>query len=123
MASQTIQVFGSRVKETPWGLPQMLCALDALLAPPKQLVIAGSLARKDTETMVKAFHAMYQPNTLLLLADEQGNSPFLEKKVPVLESLRPIEGKATAYVCENFACKLPTTDMDEMIELLSSSRR
>jgi uncharacterized protein YyaL (SSP411 family) len=30
----------------------------------------------------------------------------------------PLEGKATAYVCESFACKMPTTEVGEMLENL-----
>jgi uncharacterized protein YyaL (SSP411 family) len=28
------------------------------------------------------------------------------------------DGRATAYVCRNFACERPTTDPDRMAELL-----
>lgn len=119
-ASQTIQTFGERIKEAPWSLPQMLCSFDAFLAPPKQVVIAGSIQNKDTQAMIKALHSRYQPNTLFLLADDAVNQHFLETKIPVLSNLKPIDGKATAYVCENFACKLPTTDINEMLELLGS---
>jgi uncharacterized protein YyaL (SSP411 family) len=29
-----------------------------------------------------------------------------------------LDGMATAYVCQNFQCNLPTTDVDEMIRQL-----
>ena len=29
-----------------------------------------------------------------------------------------LDGDATAYVCRNFSCELPTTDVDKMLELL-----
>ena len=117
-ASQTIQAFGERIQEAPWSLPQMLSSLDAFLAPPRQVVIAGSLHNKDTQAMIQALHSRYQPNTLFLLADGTDNQQFLETKIPILSNLKSIDGKATAYVCENFACKLPTTDVSEFVELL-----
>jgi len=45
---------------------------------------------------------------------------FLETKIPVLANLKPLNNKATAYVCENFSCKLPTTDIAEMLKLLTN---
>jgi len=33
-----------------------------------------------------------------------------------------LEGKATAYVCENYACQLPTTEMEVMVELLKKNK-
>jgi uncharacterized protein YyaL (SSP411 family) len=37
--------------------------------------------------------------------------------------LTSIEGRATAYVCRNFSCELPTTDVERMLELLSAGSR
>jgi uncharacterized protein YyaL (SSP411 family) len=31
---------------------------------------------------------------------------------------RPLDGKATAYVCENFTCNLPVTELSQLAELL-----
>ncbi len=30
--------------------------------------------------------------------------------VPLLEGRAPVDGKATAFVCRNYACELPVTD-------------
>jgi len=33
------------------------------------------------------------------------------------------KGKATAYVCQNYQCRLPTTDTRQMLELLDEASR
>ena len=33
---------------------------------------------------------------------------------------RAMEGRATAYVCRDFACRAPTTEIREMLEALSA---
>ena len=44
----------------------------------------------------------------------------LAKLLPFLETIKPLDGKATAYVCVNYACQLPTEDIDKMIALLTA---
>jgi uncharacterized protein YyaL (SSP411 family) len=34
---------------------------------------------------------------------------------PFTEFMVPKDGRATAYVCTNFVCKLPTTDVSQML--------
>jgi uncharacterized protein YyaL (SSP411 family) len=36
-----------------------------------------------------------------------------------LRAMKMIDGKATAYVCENFTCKAPVTDAGKLQQLLS----
>ncbi len=34
-----------------------------------------------------------------------------------------LDSKATAYVCANYRCELPTTESDKMIELLGAIKQ
>ena len=36
------------------------------------------------------------------------------KHLEFIRGVKSIEGKATAYVCENYVCQLPTTDLSTM---------
>jgi uncharacterized protein YyaL (SSP411 family) len=36
-----------------------------------------------------------------------------------MKSVGKIDNKPTAYVCENFACQLPTTDLKTLANLLT----
>jgi uncharacterized protein YyaL (SSP411 family) len=52
--------------------------------------------------------------------------PAGEKKPPIAQiapftaSHTSTDGKATAYVCENYTCRLPTTDVGKMMRMLGS---
>jgi len=37
---------------------------------------------------------------------------------PFTKDLTTIDGKATAYVCRNYMCNLPTIDVQKMLEQL-----
>jgi len=46
-------------------------------------------------------------------------SPEIAKLAEFTKNQSSIGGKATAYVCLNYNCKLPTTDIGKMLELLN----
>jgi hypothetical protein len=39
--------------------------------------------------------------------------------VPLLEGRTPVDGRAAAYVCENFTCQRPVTEPEELAALLA----
>jgi uncharacterized protein YyaL (SSP411 family) len=45
-------------------------------------------------------------------------SEDLLETVPMLKDRGPLDGKAAAYVCENYTCKLPTSDPETLGRLL-----
>jgi uncharacterized protein YyaL (SSP411 family) len=118
-ADKTIAAFAQRLTDSPTAMPQMLCAVDAALAKPRQIVIAGAPAAADTQAMLKEVHRHFLPGKLLLLAGGGEGQAWLAKHMEFLGTVQPIKGKAAAYVCENFACQLPTADPIKLRELLS----
>jgi uncharacterized protein YyaL (SSP411 family) len=120
MADQTFSAFGQRLQETPGALPQMLVALDFSLREPKQIVIAGRPDAADTRAMLDAVHAQFIPNKVVLLADGGDGQAFLAKHLEFMQGVPAKNINATAYVCENYACHLPTTNVDVIAKLLAS---
>ena len=41
--------------------------------------------------------------------------------IPLLEGRTPLNGLATAYVCENYTCKQPVTDVSSLSEQLGTN--
>jgi hypothetical protein len=121
MAEQTLRLFGSRLQSAPHAMPQMLAAIDFSLDKPKQIIIAGKPDAPDTRAMLRAVHERFIPNKILLLADGGEGQAYLSKSLSFIESMAMTDGKATAYICENYACQLPTTEVGVMVELLEGN--
>ncbi|MDA1044589.1 MAG: thioredoxin domain-containing protein, partial [Verrucomicrobia bacterium] len=119
-AQQTFMQMGAQLKSSPSATPQMMSALDFFLHKPKQVVIAGRPDADDTKAMLAAARAEFIPNRIILLADGGAGQAFLAQKQEFMKDVKPLDGKATAHVCENYVCQLPTTDLKVMMQQLKN---
>lgn len=110
IADKSLSYFGEQMLKSPQVLPQALVALDFSLSKPKQIIIAGTADDSGTAGLFQEVHSRFIPNKIILLADGASGQKTLASYVPFLESVQRISGKSTAYLCEDFACKLPTSD-------------
>jgi len=106
-AMRTLGALGERLAGNPTALAEMLLALDWQLDAPKQIVIATVRARDEAAPFLAELRTRFVPNRILAVLtpdDERG------ELIPVTEGKVPLGGRATAYVCENRVCDLPTSD-------------
>jgi uncharacterized protein len=101
-AERTLQAFSGKMLSGGTGLPQMLAAQMFAMGKPMEIVLAGP---RD-QPMLREIRKRFLPNAVLLQASEAPNA------------MPPVDGLATAYVCENYACKLPVTEAGALAELL-----
>jgi uncharacterized protein YyaL (SSP411 family) len=118
-AEKTIDAFAAQIGHFASAMPQMLVALDLSLSEPRQIVIAGERDAADTRALVSEVHRHFVANKVLLLADGGEGQRYLEEKLEALRGMKPIGGKAAAYVCENFTCKAPVTEPTALGNLLN----
>jgi hypothetical protein len=115
---KTLRLFNAKLQQTPHTMPFMMAAIDFFLSTPKQIVIAGEKTSPDTRKFLKEIARRYHPNAIVLLADGKEGQEFLSERLPFMASIAPVEKKATAYVCENYACNLPITDLAQFRAIL-----
>jgi len=99
-------------------MPQMLVAVDFSLSKPRQIAIAGKPDAPETKALLREVHRHFLPKTILFLADGAEGQKYLGEKNEAIHAMSLVEGKAAAYVCENFTCKAPVTDPKALAELL-----
>ncbi|MFZ3377677.1 MAG: thioredoxin domain-containing protein [Chthoniobacterales bacterium] len=118
-AKKTIDAFGATLSHFASAMPQMLVALNLSLTKPRQIVIAGTRNDPATRALLAEVHQHFLPNKILLLADGGDGQRYLSEKLEAVRAMSMVDGKPAAYVCENFTCKAPVTDVKEMRQLLS----
>ncbi len=117
-ARKTIDAFATTLSHFPSAMPQMLVALDYSLSKPRQIVVAGKKDAPGTKALLKEVHRHFLPKTILLLADGSDGQKFLGEKNEAIRAISMVEGKPAAYVCENFTCKAPVTEAEQLAKLL-----
>ena len=105
----------------PEAMPYMMSALDFSLGQHRQIVIAGVPGADDTRALLRLVWRRYIPNRVLLLADGAEGQKQLARWVPSLATVIRKQGRATAYICENYICNLPTADPQMVARLLGES--
>ena len=117
-AEKTMKSMGEQLDRLPSAMSQMLCAVDFSIAKPRQLVIAGKPGAADTKALLREARAVFAPNQLLIHADGGAGQAWLGRKLEAVAAMKPVDGKAAAYVCENFVCQAPVTEPAKLRELL-----
>ena len=95
----------------PLGFARSLNALDFLLSRVREIAIVGSPDQAGTEALLRVVFEPFLPNRVVA-----GGSAA----IPLLEAREMREGRATAYVCEHYVCQAPTTDPDQLRQLLAA---
>ena len=113
---RTLAAFGSATR-MPSAHTLYLLALDFALGPSFETVVAGDAASPDTQAMLRAFQERFLPH-LVLLHRAEGDEPPITRLAPFTLEQESRAGKATAYVCRNYACHAPTTDVAQALRNL-----
>src|SRR6266852_3357203 len=119
-AQKTLSAFAARLQSTPEAVPALSSALDFRLAKTKQVLIAGDPTSRDTRELLRQINIRFLPNKILLLADGGAGQQQLARWLPFVAGAHRMQDRATAYVCENYVCKLPTADPQMMARLLDT---
>ena len=116
---RTIEALRAQWTRAPQALPQMLCALELALEPPRHVVLAGDPASGELRALAAVLHERLGPRRLLLCADGGAGQEWLASRAPWIAAMTPRAGQATAFVCEEFACKAPVSDPAELRRALA----
>ena len=120
LAQKVFDAFSSRLAQYPSGFCQMLIALDFALGPSREIVIAGDEGDSKMGEIIREVFGRFLPNKVVLLRPTKGESGRkIEALSPFIKSQLPLNGRPTVYVCKNYVCDLPVTEVGKLRDLLS----
>jgi uncharacterized protein YyaL (SSP411 family) len=118
IAEQSLLNVKKEMTSFPGAVSQWLSCLDYNLGPSKEIVIIGELDDQITIQMRDLIASQYLPNKVMLVINSEEISSW--DHLPIMDGKVMLNNKTTAYVCENYACKLPVNDLDLLKEQINS---
>ncbi len=116
-ALRALRPMADLMSRYPTGFGRFLCALDFHLGPVAEIALVWPPGKDDLGPLLAEVFGRYLPNRVVVgCADGDSTA---RGGIPLLESRPVVDGKATAYVCQRYVCKAPTTDPAELARQLS----
>ena len=109
-----IAPYAETVARAPLAVPALALALGVALQPPQQVAIAGDITTSGFRELRHVVLRTY--NYRRVLACGATDSAVL------LQRRHSLDGRAAAYVCDDFVCSLPITEVAELKRHLSVSQ-
>ena len=117
-AEDVLEELAGGMEKVPGGFGRLLCALDFSASEPCEVAVVGDQRAPDTRALLQTIYSGYLPNKVVA-----GRGPDDDEAgglIPLLAQRPAREGKATAYVCVQYACQTPTTDPEELSRQLNA---
>ncbi len=108
-AARVFRIMAAAMAQQPTGFGRMLTALDDLLSPSQEVAVVGPLTEARTQRLLEEVRRHYLPHTVLALKEPEDENPL-----PLMEGRTLVDGQPAAYVCENYACRLPVTSVEAL---------
>ena len=118
LAAAAIRPVRDAMSAQPRGFGTALSVAEALLSPPREVAIVGEVGAEDTRALLEVLRA--RDLSYVSEALSAGPDDPLARQIPFLEERGAVGGKATAYVCEGGACRLPVTTPEALAEQLDA---
>ena len=113
-AYNQLNAFASIVQKNPSAHSYFLMAAILGLYPTKEIVLAGDSRDTNMQKMLNIVHKSFLPEAVIIFNDVAEKDQDLFELVPYIKEQGPIEGKATVYICQNYSCQAPISDIKEL---------
>jgi uncharacterized protein YyaL (SSP411 family) len=111
-AEAILRLYGTAMREQPFGFANLLCAVDFYVEQPHEIVVVANGGASGAVSLLQALRRRYLSNRTLRVIEPHGAAPsFLEGK-------RTVDGQPTLYLCRRQTCMPPVTTVDGLLALL-----
>ena len=120
IATANLRTIRDLMERAPSAFAWWLQAAEFYANPVKQVVIAGKRDDPGTVAMVKEARKGFNPDRIVALLDPEGDTDG-DVSLRLFEGRKMIDGLPTGYVCRNYACELPVTDVASLASQLEEN--
>ncbi len=117
-ATKVANSLAPAVARYPLAFGHMLGCADMLVNGAVELAIVGDPSSEAFHDLERTAADRYVPSLVVAGGASNGSGD-----VTLLRDRDPIDGRATAYVCRNYACELPATDASTLGRQLDAAAR
>jgi len=108
---QILNAFAGNLNRGSSGFSMMMQAADFAFGPSYEVLVFGDEKQPATQKMLEDIKSIYMPNRVMVYGKSGGEN--LKNIIPFVGYYQPEkDGKPLVYVCQNFSCKLPTSDFE-----------
>ena len=115
-ASRTLGAFGADMERVPDAFVTAVLAFG--LRGGADVVLVGRSSEPESGEALARLRSVYSPTSVILPVDSERSAEYADASA-FLAGLTALDGKPTAYVCRDFICALPTTDIAAVVASLA----
>jgi len=119
-AEDIFEAFPMQLAKAPISVPQLCVALDLAISKPMQVILVGETDTPHARDMMRVLHESFHPRTVSMYLTQKA-APFFHEKLEYTKDMKVIDNKLTAYVCENYTCKLPVNSVEELKKMIDTT--
>jgi uncharacterized protein YyaL (SSP411 family) len=113
-----LDAMSAQITQSPLASGQALIALDFLLGPTKEIVLAGAL--DEVARLDRAIYRAFVPNKVVLKRPPGILDDALPQSVRTLLAGKSSDDAPLAYVCDHGACHAPVSTPEALMEALQA---
>ncbi len=114
-ATRTVQGAADLVKSYPSAAAQTLLAVDLMVGPTYEMVLAADMKTEESQEVVSDLHRKFIPNKVVALASKDAPAALTD----LLRGKEMLGDDTTLYICEGFTCQAPAQGKDEILHALA----
>ena len=114
-ARNALEPLAPAMRQYPQAFGEALNAADTLVHGMQEIALVGNPTDPLMTQMLSLVHTRYAPNQVIALSRKDVAG---DHSIPLLSYRSQRDGLSTAYVCRNFACRMPVSTVAELADQL-----
>jgi hypothetical protein len=107
-AGEVMRMLAQPAARHPQAFGHLLQAMRFHLGPRREVALVGD----PLDELLGVVRGRFRPATVV--AAMRPGDASAQEAVPLLRGREPVDGRAAAYVCQNFACRMPVSEPAEL---------